>query len=380
MTPIGVSVSGSGNLEASSLHIKIDGVDQTSLFNFTGGPTASTSINFTSGKHTVDATANVWNTHNNVYDQHTAHAEFEAGPPGSLALAIQPTAVILVPGGSTSVTATITRSGAFAGDVTVAESDPGYATTNVITVPASAGVGTLTVQARADAKVTDNTHAIIASGTLYSDFLRDQKALGFRVGHKTGPFQPGSIVARNALDTAMGPDGQTTVVVQNGAPMKPRFEAKFWRPTWTPGSLVDFDPGTPIVGGAGFCPSGSVGVGYVVSGGSTTVNHTVTFVMIEDVYTQIPLPIAATGQGATVVTPAIYFSSDCSVVIMVGADKSAQHAFSAEVYDLDRRRSLCTMAFDASTPPLQAIMLTPAGNNQLLQLSAGGVTTGCPMF
>jgi hypothetical protein len=200
-----------------------------------------------------------------------------------------------------------------------------------------------------NAKVSDCRHAIIATGSLYDDFLRDEKALAFRVGHKVGVFQRGSIAARNAGHTALGPDGQTSLAVQNGAPMQPRYEAKFSRPTFTRGTVVNFDLGTPIVGGAGFCATGAVG--FVVSGGSTTVTHTATFVMIEDVYTQIPLPIPVAGQSGNVVTPDIYFSSDCSVVIMVGADDQTQHAFRAEIYDLDRQRSLCTVVYDVSAPP-----------------------------
>ena len=113
------------------------------------------------------------------------------------------------------------------------------------------------------------TRQIIASGQLYSTFLRDEKPLRFRIGHLSGPFARATFAARVAGDHAVGPDGQTTLDIDNGPPMTPRFEARFRHPTFTRGVPVGFEPGVPVSGGAGFCTTGRTG--FVISAATRTL-------------------------------------------------------------------------------------------------------------
>lgn len=372
-TPVTVNVSASDRIESGSFRVTVDGADRTAEFG-----SGSAALALSPGMHTVQATANVWNDYDKRYDSKSAQASFEAGPPGSLALAISPTSVTVVPNGTADINLTVSRSGAFGGNVDVGAYHPGSGTSDTTTINVFNSTGVLTVRAPVDARAAENTTQIIASGSLYSTFLRDTKLLRFRVGHLSGSFSRATFAARSAGDHAVGPDGQTTLDVDNGPPMTPRFEARFRHPTFTQGRPVGFEPGVPVSGGAGFCTTGRTG--FVISGGNANTAHTLTLVLFDDVFSLQAFPIPAAPPNSTVVVPQVFFSRDCAVIIMVGADMQTQHAFRAEVYDMHRQRTLCSVPFDSPAANLLASLAAPAADNQELQITVDGQTRTCPLF
>lgn len=372
-TPVAVSVSASDRIESGSLRVTVDGTDRTAEFG-----SGSATLALSPGMHTVRATANVWNDYDRRYDPNSAEASFEAGPPGSLTLSISPTSVVVAPNGSADISLTVLRSGAFGGNVDISASYPGYSTTDTTTINLFNNTGSLTVRARPDAMAAEFTRQIIASGQLYSTFLRDEKPLRFRIGHRSGPFARATFAARVAGDHAVGPDGQTTLDVDNGPPMTPRFEARFRHPTFTRGAPVGFEPGVPASGGAGFCTTGRTG--FVISGGNANTAHTLTLVLFDDVFSLHSFSIPASAPNGAVVTPQVFFSPDCAVLIMVGADVQTQHAFRAQVYDMHRQRMLCSVPFDSPAATLLASLAAPAADNQELRITVDAQTKTCAMF
>lgn len=377
-SPVTVSVSSGADIEIGSLRASVDGVDQTAAFSFAryGTRSLDASLTLAAGMHTVQATANVWNSYDRRYDPKSAQATFEVGPPGSIALAISPAAVAVLPGGAATINLVVTRAGSFAGEVRVSEaySVPGETTLSVLD-----STGTIAVTARADAVPGDGRRTINASGHLFSGMVSDQQTLTFRIGHRAGVFSRATYAARSAGQSMTGPDNQTTLTVENGPPMGARFEARFRRPSNSLGATVGFEPGAPVVGGAGFCATGSAG--FVMSGGSTTGPHALTMVLPDDAFVRIPLaPIVASVPNGPVVTPEVFFSRDCAVVITVGADPQLQATYRATAYDMNQRRTLCSLSFNALPSTLQAELLGPIADNQVLRVSVGSQTTTCNVF
>jgi hypothetical protein len=103
-------------------------------------------------------------------------------------------------------------------------------------------------------------------------------------------------------------------------------------------------------------------------------------VLFEDVFSRVPLTIPASVPNGSVVTPEVFFSRDCNVVITVGADTQTQRTFRAEAYDVHRGRTLCSVAFDAAGASLQAELAPPAGDSQDLRITVGGQLTTCSLF
>jgi hypothetical protein len=118
----------------------------------------------------------------------------------------------------------------------------------------------------------------------------------------------------------------------------------------------------------------------VISGGNANTAHTLTLVLFDDVFALHPFPIPASVPTGTVVTPQAFFSTDCAVIVMVGADMQTQHAFRAEVYDMHRQRILCSVPFDSPAANLQASLAAPVADNQELHITVDGQTKTCRMF
>lgn len=379
-SPVTVTVSSSADIQIGSLRATVDGVDQTAAFNYDSPGTKSLSARLTlaPGMHTVQATANVWNGYDRRYDPKSAQATFEAGAPGSLALSISPTAVAVVPGASATINLQIVRGGSFTGEVRIGEFDPLYGTGNTTTISIFDSTGTIASAARSDSWAGQRQRTIAARGTLFNGSVAADQPLVFRVAHKPGPIARATLPGRSAGFSLTGPDNKTTLNVDNGPPNAPRFEARFRSPTNSIGATVGFDPGTPATGGAGFCPDGSVG--YVISGGSTTTPHTLTLVLFDDVFAKQSYAIPANAPNGPVVTPEVFFSRDCAVVVMVGADTQTQRNFRARVRDWHQARDLCSFAFDAAPTTLQAEVRPPAADNQELRFAVGGQTPPCTVF
>jgi len=237
---------------------------------------------------------------------------------------------------------------------------------------------TLQLTAPVRSRVREENTAVTATGLLYSETVDDRKPLKLRFAHHPGLFSAAPLGAKHALDTQVGPDGVTTLIVQNGPPGARRWEASFRRQSSTILRGIDFDPGTPDFGGGGFCPAGEGG--FVISGGSATAAHEISVLLFDDLDLQL-FPLPATAPGSTsVVQPRLFFSPTCGVVVMIGADAdpTTQQAFRAEAFDLVRRRRICSVPSNA--PQFQAQLLAPAAGNQILRITFGGQQTDCRIF
>jgi hypothetical protein len=379
-SPVTIWVSANADIEIGSLRATVDGADRTAEFNY-GSPGLQglyATLNLATGTHTVEATANVWNSYDRRYDPRSAKATFEAGPPGSLVLNTPvPNAAAVLPGGSTLVSITIARQGSFGGPVHVGASYPGYAfddSADISIFDTSVG---LTFRARPQSGADELTRRIIATGQLFNGSVRDEKPFTFRIGHRVGNFTRATRAARVDGDTATATDG-ATLSVGNGPPNGLRYQARFTHPTYGPGTVVQFDPGTPSAGGAGFC-QGSM-PGFVISGGNSTTQHKITLVWYQGYSETLPLTLPASAPNNPAVGPEIFFSVDCTMMIMVGADALGQHTFQAVVYDIDRRRTFCTVPFNSPAANLQAQLVAPVADNQNLVVTVDGQNINCPLF
>lgn len=373
--PLAVSVSASADIQIGSVVATLDGRDVSSDFVFDSGSgtrSLSAVLQTTPGSHALTVSANVWNGWYRTYDPKSAQVSFTTAQGGSIALTISPQTLTLAPGTSQPIAVSITRGGAFQGDVTV--SDGGSS----IVIPAPSTTGTLNIGV-GNAYPGEYARGVSADGRLHASRLYSHHPLRVRVGHQPGPFARALIVASSANQTVLGPDNLTTLSVQNGPPGTPRFEARFRQPTGSLGAPIGFEPGTPVSGGAGFCPRAFSA--FVISGGSATVNHTATFLFLDDPLPRIPLAIPATAAaGGAVVEPTLFFSKNCAIVIAIGADTSTQQAFRAQVYDLYRRKLICSIPFNAAPTSLQALLDNPANDNQKLTVTVGGQSTDCLLF
>lgn len=374
--PLAVSVSASSDIEIGSVRATLDTVDVSGDFVFdTGRRSLSASLPTMPGPHKLSVSANIWNGWYQRYDPKSTEVSFDTAQGGSLALTISPTMLTLVPGASQNIAVSITRGGAFQGDVEV---DSGTGTTSIV-IPASGQTGSLPVSIGSGAFANEFVAHVNALGTLLNGPVGASQPFTMRIGHASGDFSRAFRAASIANDTATGPDYSTTLTVQNGAPGALRFEARYRRSTGPLGATIGFDPGTPAFGGAGFCPRPLTA--FVISGGSTTADHAFTFFNLDDPLPRILLSIPATASAsAAVVEPVLFFSRNCGIAIAVGADTTLQQTFRAQVFDIHRRRLICSIPFSAPPATLQAHLDDPANNNQKLTVTVGGQATDCLLF
>lgn len=370
--PVRVEVSASADIQNGSLRATLDGTDVSNAFT-SSGSYASASLPASPGSHTLEVSANVWNGLWRNYDPRTAKTtHFNAGAPGSIDLQLASPVVAIAPGATEQLPVWIGRYGAFTGQVNI------HSSLGNMVIYGNAYTGSLPLTASSAARVGEQNTAVVASGSLYDGTVDDREALKLRYAHRPGLFSPGVVAAKHALDTQVGPDGVTTLIVQNGPPGARRFEARFRKQSTTIVRPIDFDSGTPDFGGGGFCPGG-VG-GFVISGGSSTAAHEISVLLFEDLDLQVfSIPATAPG-GTNVVQPKLHFSPTCGVVVVIGADTdpTTQQAFRAEAFDLLQRKKVCSVASNA--PQFQAQLLAPAAGNQILRITFGGQPTDCPIF
>ena len=371
-SPVRVEVSASATIQNGSLRATLDGTDVSNAFSWSGSY-ASASLPASTGSHTLEVSANVWNGLWRNYDPKTAKIiRFNAGAPGSIDLQLASPVVAIVPGTTEQLPVWIGRSGAFTGQVNISSSFG-----NMV-IYGNAYTGSLPLTVSSGKRVGEENAAVVASGSLHDGTVDDRESLKLRYAHRPGLFAPGIVAAKHALDTQVGPDGVTTLIVQNGPPGGRRFEARFRKQTTTIVRPVDFDSGTPDFGGGGFCPGG-VG-GFVISGGSSTAAHEISVLLFEDLDLQVfPIPATAPG-GTNVVQPKLHFSPRCGVVVVIGADTDpmTQQAFRAEAFDLLQRKKICSVA--SNGPQFQAQLLAPTAGNQVLRITFGGQQTDCQIF
>jgi len=375
--PVSVTVSASADIEIGSLRATLGGRDVSSSFAFPGSGTRLMTARLAAppGNHTLDISARLWNSLYRRYEPKAASVSFRSAPGGSLAMAVTPALATLLPGQPVSVQLSVVRGGAFAGDVRVRD-EGGTASA---TIPAGQTQTTMTFGVPTTHPPGEYRRNFSGSGDLYDDSVFATAALSMRLGYAVGPFVRGPMAALTAGQSGLGPDNLTTVAVQNGPPGGRRFEARFTQPAAYLGPEIGFDPGTPSTGGAGFCARGSLG--YVISGGSSdTVPHTVTLLRFDDPFARQVLPVPAAAPGQAVVTPTLLFSNRCDVVVAIGAHPAGTPALQAQVYDILRRRTLCTLPFAGPASALQAVLDAPAAGNQRLRLSAGAQLLDCSMF
>ena len=370
--PIRVSISGSGNFEPGSFRATIDGADVTSAFTMSSDSGVA-SLALADGDHTLQAFANVWDKHSAAYLARSATvAKFTTGPPGAIDLQIPSPVIAIAPSTTQQLPVWIGRSGAFTGEVNVATALGGSTI-----IYGNAYTGSLTPTAPSPARVEVRNTDVVASGSLYSGIVSDREPLTIRLTHRPALLSPATVAVRQALGTAVGPDGVTQLTVQNGPPGARRFEAVFRRNSLAVGSPIGFDPGSPAFGGAGFCPAGE-GV-FVISGGSASAAHEVSIFLFHDPSDVQTFSLPATASGSVnVIEPKLFFGPACGVIVMTGVDPATPGGFRATAFDLIRKQPLCNAT--SSQPQLQAQLLPPVAGNQILSIALGGQQTDCPIF
>lgn len=385
-TPVFVYVMTGSDIEPSSVSARLDGTtDVSTQFTIEPGSRAlSASLPMSLGAHTLHVEARLWNGLYRTYDPASKDTSFTVAPGGALTLQVAPTLAIQ-PGMSGALNLTVTRSGAFNGDVSVSVAPPASTGSSSTTIPAAATSGSVSIPIASDALPRDDTVAAWARGSLYSATIGDKQYFSLRVGHKPGAFQRASVRVQAPYQTATGPDGITQVSVGNGVAAV--YEARFQRGSVTLGTVIELNPGPSVAGqtsgGAGFCPG--PGVGFVLSGVGPGVAGNGDFLLSLRYFpdtgyrTQLDLD-AYKASGAPFVAPVVLFSPGCGVVIAIGADRGSTKNHLARVYDFLRQKQICTLSFNDMPASLQASVLPVAAGNQMVTINVDGATSSCAVF
>ncbi|MFI4941790.1 MAG: hypothetical protein ACHP85_00910 [Burkholderiales bacterium] len=268
-------------------------------------------------------------------------------PTGGFSLSANPTDLLIERGKSATTTVTVTRSAPFTGAVTVGLSSPPTGiTAPSVTVPAGATTAMLTISAAATALHGKPMVGVLGTATGVSSA---GTPLRITVGRETGAFAEATpspyLSSLPSSKTALA--GAFRVDIATGAPTLPQpRKASFFRAAQAVGGEIGFTLG-PVsnVGGAGFCANTlpvAITRGVVLSGALpgrasqnvvTFLDLTVNAPVLMEVPTDMNVQQTATGPFI-LFQPRVYFSRDCTLALVAGANKLGPTRHILVVYDL----------------------------------------------
>ena len=297
------------------------------------------------GTHTL----RVWGdlAANNTVGTYSATSVFTVTPPpGRFGLSANPSVLVVERGTSATTTIAVMRGAPFTGAVTVAASSPPPGVTvTPATVGAGATSGVVTINASTAARIGKVT--LNLRGT--SATLTDDTQIAVTIGRETGAFQEANPTPyQSSLPSSVNAaSGSFRVDISVGPPSLPQpRKARFFRGTQAVGSEIGFALG-PVsnIGGAGFCDNSSAAAitrGVVLSGqlpGLASQN----VVMFLDLTVNSPAVFQApvdmnvqhTTSGPFIqFQPRVFFSPDCTLALVAGANKLGPSMHTLRVLNL----------------------------------------------
>jgi hypothetical protein len=315
-------------------------------------------------------------------------------PAPGLTLNLAPNTLVIERGSSGITSATIARTGGFAGTVTITPSPPPALPTGVTVAPATIAAGlttgpvTFAVDAAAQIKTTPGLRVGAAGPNMTP--TAPAASVTLIVPPATGPFieaSPAPYTNGAANSTVNSLTGTFSVDINTGAAAavpQPR-SARFRKSTTPVGSAVGFTVGpTSNLGGAGFCvdngakPARTRGV--VMSGAPVASNAQYSFTLIDLMGTpSVIRQMDADGSKsspALVAQPRIYFSPDCTLALVKGVNILGPSNYSLTVNSMETGNPLSgscgsPIQFNTYTSPTAVVQRTGTQTSVMVTVDAG---------
>ena len=386
--PAGVSCSVDLNVQWDGVSVRpqpeteLDGTALTITYG-TSGKSSVATLTMPTGSHTLKVSGDLMAK--GTVSNYSATSAFTVTPKppaaGGFTLSVNPTAIIVERGKTAQVSVTLTPAPAAATSLSLAPAIPGVSIT-----PASITGGTAAITISATAAAVNGTNTVALNGT--SGSATGGTQLKITVGRVSGnfaeanptPYQSTVPSSKTALAGGFRAD------ISVGAPSVPQpRKANFFRGTSAVGNDIGFTLG-PVsnVGGAGFCANSAATAitrGVVLSGqlpGHSSQN-TVTFL---DVTVTSPTLIEqpadmnvqhnATGPFI-LFQPRVFFSPDCTIALVAGANALGPSKHILRVYDLISGQPIGSeVPFETAT---FSALLRTVGSKQEIEIK---VDTGIP--
>lgn len=286
-------------------------------------------------------------------------------------------------GGSANLAATISPVAGFSAPVTLSvPNPPPGVTAGTTTIPAGSTTGQLALTATAGADYGDRTVTLRAQGggaTATTTFT-------LRVFHATGSFSKASFVVTTPPQTAVSPGGAVRVNAASGtAEALPSAFAAVYERVGGIGRLgqpIPFNHGQTNVlnqafGGAGFCVGSTAG--FVISGkgpgvvAPASAQYVASVLEFTNPSAVGQADVAAFRTSGTLYyyEPAVYFNSDCTIALAVGAHPLGPANNVAQVLDL--KSSSVVGGIEFNDPSFTASVVD-AGTRQRIVFTSGGQT------
>jgi hypothetical protein len=301
----------------------------------------------------------------------------------TFALGRLPTIVLRRNGGSANLTATISLVAGFSAPVTLSvPKPPSGIVAGTTTLAAGATSGQIALTATAGADYGDRTVTLRAEG----GGIVQTASFTVRVFRATGAFTKAGFAVTTPPQSAASPNGaiRVTAWLGSAAGLPSAFAAVFERNggAGTLGSALPYNHGqtnmqNSAFGGAGFC--GGSTAGFVISGMGpgvslpTSAQYSASVLEFTNpaVVAQADVAAFRSTNPPYYFEPAIYFSPDCSLAIVVGAHPLGPENNFAQVLDLRSGQTINAIEFSA---PFFSAAVADGSTRQRIDFSSGGTT------
>jgi hypothetical protein len=305
---------------------------------------------------------------------YSATSSFTVSPPptpvpptGGFTLTTPSAALLVERTKSVMVPVTISRTGPFAGAVTVTVSGlPAGVTASALTIAAAQTGGTLSLSASAAASFGKTSLTLRGSGGTTGPTAT--APLSLTVGRATGAFAEANPApyASTLPSSRTSRSGTFRVDISTGAPTLPQpRKAVFFRGTQQLGQEIGFTLGpVSTLGGAGFCDDAAAGAltrGVVLSGALPGFSSQNVFTFVDMANPQVLRQVSANMQSSApsphVFQPRVFFSADCSVALVASVNTLGPQNHLLQLFDMTTGSPIGTeLPFD--TPIFSATLQT----------------------
>ena len=286
-------------------------------------------------------------------------------------------------GGSASLIATISPIAGFSAPVTLSlRNPPPGIMAGTTTIPAGSTTGQLALTATTDASYGDRTVTLEAQ----SGGVTKTATFTLRVFHATGPFAKASFAVTTPPQTALSGNGAVRATARLGTAegLPSAYAGVYERVVGTVrlGQPIAFNHGQTNVpnqpfGGAGFCAGSTAG--FVISGKGPGVIAPASAQYVASVL-ELTNPTAVGQADVTAFRsagtlyyfePAVYFNSDCTLALVVGAHPIGPANNVAQMIRLKTSTIVGNIEFSA---PTFSASVADAGTRQRIDFNSGGQT------
>ena len=305
-------------------------------------------------------------------------------PPSDVTIGSISPLIVRRNGAPANLSVTITRSGGFAGPVTLSLSSPppGISAAATTTIPAGSTTGQLSLSASAGADYGEQNVTVRAAGTGVSD----TETFKLRVFHATGSFTRAPVSVTTPPQTALSPNGANRVTARVGSNegLPSAYAAVFERAAGATrlGQPVAYNHG-PLgaqnYAGSGFCAGSTAGFVIAGDGPGVVAGGSAQYVASVFEFANQPFTVGQTDlysfRPSTTApysyAPTVYFNSDCTLALVVGAHPIGPINNIAIAINLKTASTIGSFEFDQ---PSFTATVVDVGTQQQIRFTSGGQT------